>query len=152
MYAPSALTSCCTAILHALLQNPAVLVMVGLVGIGTIMTTSTSPDSVADRCLVSITAPDFAKEKDEARHLEGLTQKAVSAFESLPTGHPSEALVVEILQKLEKLSGGECMDAALVLADPELLRKIMKIHFLDIVSTARSVDEAVMKYKEDTGQ
>ncbi len=152
MYAPSALTSCCTALLHALLQNPAVLVLVGLLGAGTIVTVATDTENFPERCLVSVKSPEFAKDDDEARRLDELTRKAVSAFESLPTGSPSEALVAGVLGKLEKLSGGKCLDAASALSDPTLLRNLMKVHFLDIVSSARSLDEAIAKYKEDTRQ
>lgn len=152
MYAPSALTSCCTAFLHALLQNPAVLILVGLLGAGAVMTVTTDTGNFPEQCRISIRSSEFAKDDEEARQLDELTRKAVSAFESLPIGSPSESLVTGVLEKLERLSGGKCLDASLVLSDQMLLRNIMKVYFLDIVSTARSLDEAIRKYKEDTRQ
>lgn len=151
MYAPSSLTSCCTAILHALLQNPAALVVVGILGVGfTIADTEKSDPS--GQCPVSVKAPDFAKDSHEAYLLQELTRKALSAFERVPTGTPSKRLVSDVLEKLRSVSGRSCWNADQVLGNQTLLRELMTVYFLDLVSAARSVDEAVAAYKRNTAQ
>ncbi len=58
-----------------------------------------------------------------------------------------------MLEKVGASSGGACVaDATSVMANPELLRLVMTLHFLDIVSTARDLREAITQYKKDTGQ
>ena len=155
MYAPTSITSCCTALIHALAQNPLILVLLGFIGIGTGIATFTAKEEV---CSVSITPPtfsqSFAKEPEERARLEALVKAAELAFEQLPTGNPPATLIDEIVGKLNRISSGECstLNADTVLKDPKLLRSAMKIHFMDIVSTAPSVEAATAKYRQDTRQ
>lgn len=155
MYTPSSLMSCCTALLHVLFQNPAALVLLGLIGISSVISVEKSqvPGNLSEQCSVQIRALEFSKGSTEQRRLDELTSKALQAFGVIPTGSPSETLVSGVLEKVGASSGGACAaDMTSVMADPELLRLVMTLHFLDIVSTARDLREAITQYKKDTGQ
>lgn len=155
MYAPTSLTSCCTALLHVLFQNPAALVLLGLIGVSTAISVEVSDgiDSADKQCLIHVDELDFAKGPNEKSRLDALTAKALQSFDSLPTGSPSKELVSKVLRKIGASLGGACSgDESSVMANSQLLRKAMMIHFLDIVSTSKDLQEAVEQYKRDTGQ
>ncbi|QQS15807.1 MAG: hypothetical protein IPK84_00360 [Candidatus Moraniibacteriota bacterium] len=155
MYAPASLTSCCTALIHVLFQNPAALVLLGLIGISSVVSSERTdvPNSAEQQCLVHVHDLDFAKGSDEKKRLEDLTNKALQEFEKIPLGSPSENLVSEVLKEVGRLSGGTCLaDVSSVMSDPDMMRQVMTLYFLDLVSTARDLREAIDRYKKDTGQ
>lgn len=151
MYTSSSLTTCCTALIHALAQTPALILLLGLVGIGAGIATF-SEDQVSV-CEVSMTTPSFAKrvakDGNEQERIERLIEEANGVFDNLPTGNPSDTLLNSILGKLATLSGSNCLASQDLRSNPELLREVMKIYFFNLVSTASSIEVARNDYLKE---
>lgn len=147
-------TSCCTALIHVLFQSPAALILLGFVGISSVVSVDKPAGTdEQQQCSIQIRALEFAKGSGEERRLNDLTRKALQIFASVPTGTPSSSLVSSVLGKIGNSSKGTCAsDTASVMADPNLLRTVMTLYFLDILSTSKNLEGAVATYKKNTNQ